>query len=230
MRKVAQPSIRSSATRYAVITADVVSSRAVSDFETLRDLKLQDLSKRHKREQRIISPYTVTAWDEFQVILRSADQLPQVLFDLRRFFAPVKLWIAVGFGTVANVDRRPINRYAGGEAFERARIAADELKLSRSKYRTMTQFNTGIPLLDHVANSICHLQDTLMEGLSDKQWKAINAQLGSDMLSETAGRLNIDISTLSRTLRRGHFWQFEETMKSMQVIIREILGAEEKPQ
>ena len=212
--------------KYAVLLADVIGSRNIEDFGNTRDDKLRDLSIRHKRDKWTRSPYTVTAWDEFQVILQEAYQIPRVLLDLRRSFFPTQLWIGVGFGEVVDVDRRPINQYAGGEAFERARKAADALKQSNPKYRTVTQFETGIPLFNQVANSVYHLTDTLLEGLSEKQWRAIQAQLRFGSVSLTAKHLGIDVSTLSRTLRRGHYWQVQETMQSMESIIREILGSE----
>jgi SatD family protein len=227
MKKVAHiVESRQTEQEFAVILADVIDSRTIEDFGNTRDVKLRELSIRHRREKRTLSPYTVTAWDEFQVLLQRADQLPRVLLDLRRSFFPIQLRIGVGFGNVVDVDRRPINQYAGGEAFERARKAADTLKQSHSKYRTITQFETGIPLFDQVANSVYHLADTLLEGLSEKQWRAIQAQMRFGSLSATANHLEIDISTLSRTLRRGHYWQVEETVQSMELIITEILQSE----
>jgi hypothetical protein len=209
---------------YAVITADVMNSRDVHSFQQTRDLKLGILSDLHAQSQFTLSPYTVTAWDEFQVILRSPTDIADVVFDLRRLFHPMKLWIAIGIGNVIDVERRPINLYAGGEAFERARQAADKLKDPRSKYATITQFNSGDMLFDQIANTIYHLQDTLLDGLSDKQWAAINMTLRHKTLSETAAHLKIDVSTLSRTLQRGHFWQIEETRKSMKLITSQFLS------
>ena len=154
---------------YAVITADVMNSRDVPSFQQTRDLKPGTLSDLHAQSQFTVSPYTVTAWDEFQVILRSPTDIADVAFDLCRLFNPMKLRIAIGIGNVIDAELRPINHYAGGEAFERARLAADKLKDPRSKYATITQFNSGDMLFDQIANTICHLQDTLLDGLSDKQ-------------------------------------------------------------
>ena len=69
---------------YAVITADVMNSRDVPSFQQTRDLKLGILSDLHAQSQFTLSPYTVTAWDEFQVILRSPTDVADVVFDLRR--------------------------------------------------------------------------------------------------------------------------------------------------
>jgi hypothetical protein len=223
MKRFVQNETTSLGAIYAVITADVMNSRDVPSFQKERDRKLKAVSNLHARRHFTISPYTVTAWDEFQVILRSPMDLSDVIFDLRRLFYPMKLWIAVGIGNVVDVDRRPINLYAGGEAFERARLAAEDLKQSKSKYLMITQFSSGDQLFDRIANTIYHLQDTLLDGLSDKQWAAINANLEYETISATASHLKIDVSTLSRTLQRGHFWQMEETRTSMKVIISKLL-------
>ena len=74
---------------YAVITADIVGSRQIAKFQRERDRKLKALSEKHRSAKLIISPYAVTAWDEFQAIVAKPTLFPSVLLDLRRHFAPV---------------------------------------------------------------------------------------------------------------------------------------------
>lgn len=207
-------------TIYAVITADIVGSRRVASFHAQRDKKLEELSRLHRKSKLVLSPYAVTAWDEFQAILTRPEHFPTVILDLRRIFYPLQLWIATGIGTVSDAHRRPINRYAGGAAFERARKAAERLKKGSAKYRTLTGIESENEVFDAIANTIYHLQDTLMEGTTAKQWAAINMQLATGRQDLVAANLNLDASTVSRTLKRAHYWQAIETMEAMRKIIR----------
>ncbi len=205
--------------RYAVITADIVNSRKIEKFRPTRDRYLTRISKLHLDRNLILSPYAITAWDEFQVILRKAESTPRAILDLRRIFYPLQLWIAVGIGEVTEPHKSPINQYAGGPAFERARQAADRLKKGFSKYRILTNFQTGEPMFDTIANAIYQLQDTILEGTTEKQWSAMNAQMDAERLDLTAKKLGLDISTVSRHLKRGHFWQLIDTAHAMEKII-----------
>jgi len=206
--------------QYTVITADVIGSRKIGSFRSLRDARLDAVSMLHRENGLILSPYTVTAWDEFQVILSRPEYAPRVLFDLRRLFIPFGLRIAVGMGAATGTDRQPINKYAGGEAFERARTAADRLKSPSPKYRILTSFETGNAEFDLIANTIYHLQDSLLEGGTEKQWATINMQEEIHNLEQTAQRLGINISTVSRNLKRGNYWHLVDTIDAMERIVK----------
>ena len=108
-----------------------------------------------------------------------------------------------------------MNLYAGGEAFERAREAANRLRSGSSKYRVLTRFESGKEIFDTIANTIYQLQDTLLEGTTEKQWAAINMRLGTG-----SQRLKLDISTVSRNLKRGSYWHLVETVDAMEHIMK----------
>ena len=130
-------------TQYSVITADVVDSRLVESFREKRDAKLAAVTHLHTESGLTLTPYTITAWDEFQVVMTKPEFTPRAILDLRRIFFPMELWIAVGIGSATGLDLAPINANAGGEAFERARMAADRLKTVSSKSRALTSFESG---------------------------------------------------------------------------------------
>jgi SatD family (SatD) len=208
-------------TQYAVITADVVGSRRVELFGQKRDRKLREAAGWHLREKLILSEYAVTAWDEFQGILRKPEYLPRVIFDLRRLFFPMQLWIAVGVGTVTGAHRQPINKFAGGEAFERARAAADYLKAGSGRFPLLTRCATGDASFDDTANTIYGLQDTLLRGVTAKQWETINRYMQSDGQEEAARRLGLTASTVSRNLKRAHYWQFETARETLEKLLKQ---------
>lgn len=209
---------------YAVVTADVIGSRDIEAFRKRRDAKLRPLTKLHLRKKLILSDYAVTAWDEFQAVLHNPPAIPGVVLDLRRNFYPMQLWIAIGLGKVSEPRKKPVNQFAGGEAFERARLAADRLKADKSgKYRTLTGFVSGDEVFDLIANTIYRLHDTLLQDVSAKQWETILAQASTGNQELAAKKLGVNVSTVSRNLRRAHFWQMEETCKAMEGIIRSYL-------
>jgi len=196
-----------------------VGSRNIEHFRPKRDRKLQLVSELHLSQKLILSPYAVTAWDEFQVILSKPEHTPRVMLDLRRLFYPFGLWIAVGMGAATGTRKQPVNVYAGGEAFVRARKAADRLKAGSSKFRTLTSFESGINIFDTIANTIYHLQDSLMERTTQKQWATINTQLDTGRQDLTAKVLGVDISTVSRNLKRSYHWHLVETVEAMEQVI-----------
>jgi len=215
MRAIAQKPL------FAVITADVIGSRQIEAFRRKRDQKLHPLSRTHVLQKLILSEYAVTAWDEFQAILRSPSMAPRVILDLRRHFYPMQLWIAVGIGQVSEPKKKPVNLFAGGEAFERARMAADALKNDRTgKDHRLTSFVSGDSIFDLTANTIYRLHDTLLREVSAKQWETILAQASTGSQELAAKKLKVNVSTISRNLRRGHFWEMEETCQAMETIIQ----------
>lgn len=207
--------------RYAVIIADVIGSRKVESFRKKRDALLRAVSAVHRQGHIILSDYAVTAWDEFQAIMRQPQYLPGAILDLRRMFYPMELWIAVGIGQVSEAKRAPVNQFAGGEAFERARRAADILKKGNARYRRLTCFETGDDRFDSLANTIYGLQDTLLQDVSTKQWQAINLHLANGKQEAVARKLGLTVSTVSRNLKRAHYWQFLEVRDTVEQLLKE---------
>jgi hypothetical protein len=204
---------------YAVITCDIVGSRHVEQFRRKRDQKLHHISRLHVDKKWILSDYAITAWDEFEAILSGPRNLPAVLLDLRSDLHPLKLWIGIGIGQVTEPHRKPVNVYAGGEAFERAREAMNQLKSKRNKTGALTSFVSGNETFDLIADTVYHLQDALFENIRPKQWQTIKVHLETNRQELTAKRLGLNKSTVSRNLRRGFWWQFQETRQAMEQLI-----------
>ena len=207
------------AKQYAVLTSDIVKSRQIEEFRRRRDQKLRQISKLHLEKEWILSEYAVTAWDEFEAILTHPKDLPSVILDLRRYFHPFALWIGVGIGNVTEPYKKPVNVFAGGEAFERAREALNRLKSKRSKTSALTSFMTGNETLDMIANTVYDLHDTLLQSISTRQWQTINVYLETNRQDLTAKKLQLHESTVSRNLRRGFWWQIQETRQTMEQLI-----------
>jgi hypothetical protein len=203
---------------HAAILCDVVGSRHQSDFGRVRDTTLEGLSVRHLAEGWIRFPYAVTAWDEFQVLTHEIRAVPKIIWSLITEFHPLHLRIGVGIGSVeVDFDNdAPLNKAATGEAFFRARNALKSSKKGKDKkYEPSSQADTGNRSVDLFLNTTLHLLDTLVSRATPSQWEVIleYEKLGQqDRVAEKLGKAD---STVSRSLRRSHYWQMMEAIDAM---------------
>jgi hypothetical protein len=203
---------------YGVLIADVVESRSHSHLRSSLNEKLRIASVAQMGDKLVRTPYAVTAGDEFQTIAARVDSLPKLILDLRRRLYPLQLRIGIGIGAIQGPLRPPVNRIAG-QAFEFARAAINEIKETR-KYPTLTAFRSHRAEFDEIANLVYGLHDTLLRQITAKQWETIATYLLKNRVDYTARALSIDISTASRNLKRGYFWQIEHTAVVMEGVIR----------
>lgn len=206
---------------WAVVTADIVDSAKIEGLQKIRDRALDELSHRHLREKRVLGRYTVTAWDEFQNVLASPTEIPDVVWDLRLAFRPVNdLKIGIGLGGIDELPgpKTPINEVSSGDAFLRAREALSRMKTD--KYDLRTVVCSDEPSLDHDLNLIYMLVDSLLSNLSDRQWQTIIDYRETRNQEMAAQRRDVNVSTVSRTLQRGFFWQMVDARKDL----RELIG------
>ena len=210
--------------RHAVLIADVVGSRTRRNLRAMLGQRLETASRTHLRGKYIRLPYAITAGDEFQTIVRSYARLPELIFDLRERLWPLRLRMGIGIGRVPGRLRGPVNRL-GGEAFQFARTALEGVKRGEgNKFKVLTGFKTKDAVFDSTANLIYALQDTLLLRITEKQWQTIAVFRKNRRLQATAKAMGLDMSTVSRNLKRGYFWQVEQTMKGMKILMEERWG------
>jgi hypothetical protein len=203
---------------HGVLIADVVESRAYARLRSSLGEKLRTASIAQLDDKLIRIPYAITAGDEFQTVAARLDSIPPLILDLRRRLQPLQLRMGIGIGTIQGAVRPPVNRIAG-QAFETARAAIGKIKETR-KYPTLTAFCSPNPELDEMVNLVYGLHDTLLRQITFKQWEAIATYLVKNRVDYTAKALSIDISTASRSLRRGYFWQIADTAVVMANVLR----------
>ena len=206
-------------TVYGVLIADVVQSTLRPKMRIFLSEKLAVRSRQHLREKLISLPYAVTAGDEFQTITSRLASIPEIILDLRIALQSLSLRIGVGIGSVDDRIAAPVNR-VNGEAFQRARKAIDSVKAgSLFKFETLTAFDSADTDFNQIINMIYGLQDTLVFGITRKQWQAIQVFRHNQTLEKTARQLKLDDSTISRNLKRGYYWQLAETVKVAEAAI-----------
>ncbi len=141
--------------------------------------------------------------------------MPILIFELRRLFRPLVLRIGVGIGGIAGRVMAPVNLLSG-EAFILARSALESVHDSTShRFEVLTGLRANTPGFDTIANTVYGLHDTLVQNISEKQWQTINAYLKTKRVDLTARSLGVNLSTVSRNLKRGYLRQLEETVATM---------------
>jgi len=198
---------------YAVVIADVLASSTRKNVRALLEKKLGAASEKHLQQKFIRLPYAVTAGDEFQTITAELPSLPALLLDLRATLQPLPLRVGVGIGEIADRIQPPVNRLTG-EAFQFARWSLENVKNSGLfKFEVLTAFSSHNESFNQTINLLYGLHDTLMLQITAKQWEAICRFLDQPALEQTARKLKLDVSTVSRNLKRGYYWQLAETVK-----------------
>lgn len=199
---------------YGVLIADVLASSARKDVRAQLGKNLAAASEKHLRQKLIRLPYTVTAGDEFQTITEELMSIPALLLDLRAMLQPLSLRVGVGIGEVADRIEPPVNHLTG-EAFQFARLAIENIKTKGLfKFEVLTAFASHDKPFNQAVNLVYGLHDTLVLQVTAKQWNAIGQFLGQQALERAAKRLKLDVSTVSRSLKRGFYWQMAETAKA----------------
>jgi SatD family (SatD) len=207
--------------RYAVLIADVVASRRQRNLRALLGQRLEMASRAHLRGKFIRLPYAITAGDEFQTIVGEYARLPELIFDLRARLRPLQLRMGIGMGRVLGRLQKPVNRL-GGEAFQFARAALESMKSGGgNKFRVLTKFQSKDAVFDSTANLIYALQDTLLLKITEKQWETIAVFRQKRRLQAAAKALRLDASTVSRNLKRGYFWQVQQAVEGMKILIED---------
>ena len=205
---------------YAVLIADVVASSSRQRLRQLLGKTLAAASQRHLRGKLIKLPYSVTAGDEFQTVVANLPALPQIILDLRIMFQPLSLRIGIGFGRITDRIQPPVNRL-GGEAFQLARQAMQTVKTGRQfRFESLTAFSSRKSDFDETINLLYGLNDTLVAGITEKQWETIAAFTSNPTLASTSRRLKLDASTVSRNLKRGYYWQLTATARVVESLLR----------
>jgi len=198
---------------HAVLIADVLESSSRPGMRALLGKKLAAASKRHLQRKLVNLPYSVTAGDEFQTVTGNLPSIPAVILDLRAMLRPLSLRIGIGIGRVSDRIQPPVNRLSG-EAFQFARGAIENIKTnSLFKFEVLTAFASRNESFNSTINLIYGLHDTLVLKITTKQWETIQEFLDRPSLEQTARRLSLDPSTVSRNLKRGYYSQLAETAK-----------------
>jgi hypothetical protein len=89
-----------------------------------------------------------------------------------------------------------------------------------NEFKVLTRFVSKDAVFDSTANLIYALQDTFSQKITEKQWETI-AVFRKTRRLQAVRELRLAASTVSRNLKRGYFWQVEQTVEGMRILLED---------
>jgi hypothetical protein len=191
---VKNPSI----TNYLVVTGDIIDSKRHRITGKVLETKVRQLNEDMKKRNSGVMPFSSSRGDEFQGVFLIGPEIFDMIRNVRHTFHPVKVRIGLGIGMIEE-GGQPFKEDPGrsswdlnGEAFQKARVALDQLNPTKKSRVLLHSPNSEG---NQTFNLVQRLMDTIVGDWSDKQWEAV--QLYNQLKSYEAGAKELGISKSS---------------------------------
>lgn len=213
--------------KYVAIIGDLVGSRALSADERAAvqeqfESVLKKINKDFKNE--IASLFLITAGDEAQGILKQPHRCYEITRQIQIGLAPTEIVLGVGYGALST----SLGVYAvgaDGPAFYRARQALEDAKAERKAYGKSilreVRVSTDSALRDELINALFLSLAVIKSRWTQKQTEVLSLLESGKSTSETAEKLNIPLSNVSRAIEVTHYREFENVAATLQALFRD---------
>lgn len=203
---------------YCAIIGDLINSKKLptEDRAAIQE-KLKTLLNgvNEKFSSFLVSPFLMTLGDEFQGVLTAAKASLEIIDFLGQNLLefPIHIRYGIGIGELSTNINREQALGDDGPAYHHARQGIEQLK---------KEGWTGFPVSIQTGNNdcallrcYCRLLNEIAEAWSTPQRDCIlNMEVAEEQLL-VAHRLGIAPSSVSRSLRRGHYAAYHESKKTL---------------
>lgn len=208
---------------YFAIIGDLVRSRKMADRAAV-----QVRFRRAVEDVNVIAgdhlavPLKVTAGDEVQGITDRPETLVDVMVALSDALVPEGLAWGWGYGELTT-DLADDVSFLDGPCLHRAREAVEAAK-KRSSWLEIS----GIPEPSgQVLSALMNLIGSIRSGWTERQAEVVRASRGRLQI-ETAERLGVDPSTVSRTLSAAHASRVLAGEDAARALLRSLTGSPDR--
>ncbi len=201
---------------YCMIVGDIISSKSISTDERLiLQEKLKNILDKinYDYQYSIISPFTITLGDEFQGGLYDSSKIFEILEIIKLEISPIRIRVGIGIQKIrTNIQIR--NSFGtDGDSYYGARKEIELLK-KRKTFEYGYSFSTGSDN-DILLNSLFLFIDELSSKWTEKQIEYIRKLNVNESIDSLARRMNVNSSTISRTLKRANYSMVVDTIKKV---------------
>ena len=199
--------------KYCMIVADIVSSQEIDlcDRAKLQETLRNTLERINYDYQSIIlTPFIITLGDEFQGALYDSSKALEILEKIKYEIAPNRIRVGIGINRVRTAINIESSFGTDGDAYYGARQEIEKLK-KQETYQYGYSFSTGND--DEILlNELFRYLDQISKNWTEKQNKYTINLDSKENLTKIAARMNVDVSTVSRTLKRSRIPIIRKTL------------------
>lgn len=186
--------------KYIILIGDIVNSRDNKHRDQLQRGFQQCLATLNRSPKGMVSPYTITLGDEFQVVLTDGNRAISDAIKIQAALHPTKIRFSFAIGELTT----PINKKHAigmdGPAFYSAREGIDELKESGALFQ-INGFNQPTAEL---ANTCLKLVSNTVERWKNYRWDIMVALGEKREVKEIAADLGISDKAVYKSISDGH--------------------------
>jgi hypothetical protein len=194
---------------YISIIADIQSSRKIDDRYTIQEKLIKVFSKLNKNKN-IISPYTITLGDEFQVVYISVESLFHDIFQIMLEVYPIFIRFSIGIGSISTRINKKQALGMDGPAFYLARDKLNKLKKSNSLIGIVSGKK-----IDNFLNEVLSIVSHNSRKWGKNRFAILVMLLKNRSINEISGKLNLSNQSIYKNIKDGN-------LRSIVLVLREI--------
>ncbi len=189
------------------IIGDIIDSRNIEDRNKTQE-KLNEILKEINIEYKeyIVSKWTITLGDEFQVLMKPNLEVFKMLDYLSYKMAPIKIRFGIGLGEIYTDINYEKSIGADGPAYWNARDAIEYIH-DNDNYGSSKISLKSENKNDNIINDLLYYTDWMKENWTDTQKEVLYTLLENNIYDENfkqkplAKKLNISESALSKRVK-----------------------------
>lgn len=205
---------------YCMVIGDIVNSKSIQ-IEERSDLqkKLKNILDRinYDYQYSIVSPFTITLGDEFQGGLYDSSKIFDILETIKNEISPHRIRVGIGIEKIRTPIQIKNSFGTDGDSYYGARNNINILK-KRKTFEYGYLFFTGNE--DEILlNLLFEFVDQVSSKWTEKQIEYIRKINTNESIDSLANRLNVDQSTISRTLKRANYNLVKKTLNEISMYL-----------
>lgn len=205
--------------QYCVITGDMVRSRQLPDRAAAQRRLQLVLTTINRRHAPLAAEFSPVGGDGFQGVLNDIAPVVAVAVDIALELLPLRARYGIGVGAITT-DVGPVAAM-DGPAFHRSREALEGCR----RQRQSLIMSSGDELIDRTANTMFLSLDRLLTTLTDRQAELLREIRTGAMQAELADRLELNKSTVHRTLKRASARELDAIQGTIAWLLRRQFGS-----